>query len=197
MSFRSFVKAQVGLMKHIASLLHHSVQEWHRTFNVPYLCLGCSEVSEAVGLSRQGCHFTLEAISCVESWNQQSPRSLPVNPPVLCSQVQVRGAFLLLMEIVRLLGLAETNLASEQEQLLLRLLVPVAKLYTGKQVWNRLVSPECGMLASTELERGVSDSSESRGYLQDLQQFLLWRLLLLQVLSQCHSGFISICSSCR
>ncbi|XP_068065295.1 acyl-CoA dehydrogenase family member 11-like [Anomalospiza imberbis] len=48
-------------------------------------------------------------------------------------EVQVRGAFLLLMEIVCLLGLAETNLASEQEQLLLRLLVPVAKLYTGKQ----------------------------------------------------------------
>ncbi|KFP80066.1 hypothetical protein N310_03714, partial [Acanthisitta chloris] len=40
---------------------------------------------------------------------------------------------LLLMEIVRLLGLAETNLASEQDQLLLRLLIPVAKLYTGKQ----------------------------------------------------------------
>ncbi|NWZ83566.1 ACD11 dehydrogenase, partial [Poecile atricapillus] len=48
-------------------------------------------------------------------------------------EVQVRGAFLLLMEIIRLLGLAETNLASEQEQLLLRLLIPVAKLYTGKQ----------------------------------------------------------------
>ncbi|NXS20442.1 ACD11 dehydrogenase, partial [Mystacornis crossleyi] len=48
-------------------------------------------------------------------------------------EVQVRGAFLLLMEIVRLLGLAETNLASEQDHLLLRLLIPVAKLYTGKQ----------------------------------------------------------------
>ncbi|KAM7004467.1 acyl-CoA dehydrogenase family member 11-like [Passerculus sandwichensis] len=48
-------------------------------------------------------------------------------------EVQVRGAFLLLMDIVRLLGLAETSLASEQEQLLLRLLIPVAKLYTGKQ----------------------------------------------------------------
>ncbi|NXF08570.1 ACD11 dehydrogenase, partial [Smithornis capensis] len=48
-------------------------------------------------------------------------------------EVQVRGAFLLMMEIVRLLGLAETNKASEQDQLLLRLLVPVAKLYTGKQ----------------------------------------------------------------
>lgn len=41
------------------------------------------------------------------------------------------------MEMARLLGLAETNMASEQDQLLLRLLVPVAKLYTGKQVWNK------------------------------------------------------------
>ncbi|NWW70536.1 ACD11 dehydrogenase, partial [Climacteris rufus] len=48
-------------------------------------------------------------------------------------EVQARGALLLLMEIVRLLGLAETNLASEQDLLLLRLLIPVAKLYTGKQ----------------------------------------------------------------
>ncbi|KFP39766.1 hypothetical protein N324_11429, partial [Chlamydotis macqueenii] len=48
-------------------------------------------------------------------------------------EVQTRGAFLLLMEIVRLLGLVETDMASEQDQLLLRLLIPVAKLYTGKQ----------------------------------------------------------------
>ncbi|NWY57803.1 ACD11 dehydrogenase, partial [Chionis minor] len=48
-------------------------------------------------------------------------------------EVQARGAFLLLMEIVRLLGLAEASMASEQDQLLLRLLIPVAKLYTGKQ----------------------------------------------------------------
>ncbi|NXD87959.1 ACD11 dehydrogenase, partial [Halcyon senegalensis] len=48
-------------------------------------------------------------------------------------EVETRGAFLLFMEIVRLLGLVETNMASEQDQLLLRLLIPVAKLYTGKQ----------------------------------------------------------------
>ncbi|NWS76068.1 ACD11 dehydrogenase, partial [Crotophaga sulcirostris] len=48
-------------------------------------------------------------------------------------EVQARGAFLLLMEIIRLLGLVETTMASEEDQLLLRLLVPVAKLYTGKQ----------------------------------------------------------------
>ncbi|KFP91209.1 hypothetical protein N311_08530, partial [Apaloderma vittatum] len=48
-------------------------------------------------------------------------------------EVQTRGAFLLVMDIVRLLGLTETNQASEQDQLLLRLLIPLAKLYTGKQ----------------------------------------------------------------
>ncbi|NXH23427.1 ACD11 dehydrogenase, partial [Bucco capensis] len=48
-------------------------------------------------------------------------------------EVQTRGALLLLMDITRLLGLAETNMASEQEQHLLRLLIPAAKLYTGKQ----------------------------------------------------------------
>ncbi|XP_056384655.1 acyl-CoA dehydrogenase family member 11-like [Hyla sarda] len=48
-------------------------------------------------------------------------------------EVQARGAFLLLMEIARLLGLEETNMATEQDQHLLRLLTPIAKLYTGKQ----------------------------------------------------------------
>ncbi|NWU92931.1 ACD11 dehydrogenase, partial [Upupa epops] len=48
-------------------------------------------------------------------------------------EVQTRGAFLLIMEIARLLGLTEANMASEQEELLLRLLIPVTKLYTGKQ----------------------------------------------------------------
>ncbi|XP_018411012.1 PREDICTED: acyl-CoA dehydrogenase family member 11-like [Nanorana parkeri] len=48
-------------------------------------------------------------------------------------EVETRGAFLLLMEVARLLGLEETNMATEQDQHLLRLLTPVAKLYTGKQ----------------------------------------------------------------
>ncbi|XP_060105831.1 acyl-CoA dehydrogenase family member 11-like isoform X2 [Heteronotia binoei] len=49
-------------------------------------------------------------------------------------EVQVRGAFLLLMEMSRLLGLEETNMATEQDRHMLRLLTPVTKLYTGKQV---------------------------------------------------------------
>lgn len=48
-------------------------------------------------------------------------------------EVEARGAFLLLMEVARLLGLEETNMATEQDQHLLRLLTPIAKLYTGKQ----------------------------------------------------------------
>ncbi|XP_012819170.1 novel acyl-CoA-dehydrogenase protein isoform X1 [Xenopus tropicalis] len=48
-------------------------------------------------------------------------------------EVEARGAFLIMMEISRLLGLEETNMATEQDQLLLRLLIPVTKLYTGKQ----------------------------------------------------------------
>ncbi|KAM9330799.1 acyl-CoA dehydrogenase family member 11-like [Gastrophryne carolinensis] len=48
-------------------------------------------------------------------------------------EVETRGAFLLLMEVARLLGLEETNMATEQDQHLIRLLTPVAKLYTGKQ----------------------------------------------------------------
>ncbi|XP_075069286.1 acyl-CoA dehydrogenase family member 11-like [Mixophyes fleayi] len=48
-------------------------------------------------------------------------------------EVEARGAFLLLMEVSRLLGLEETNMATEQDQHLLRLITPIAKLYTGKQ----------------------------------------------------------------
>ncbi|KAL7986750.1 hypothetical protein Chor_013033 [Crotalus horridus] len=49
-------------------------------------------------------------------------------------EVQVQGAFLLVMELARLLGLEETKMATEQEKLMLRLLTPLAKLYTAKQV---------------------------------------------------------------
>ncbi|XP_053558174.1 LOW QUALITY PROTEIN: acyl-CoA dehydrogenase family member 11-like [Bombina bombina] len=48
-------------------------------------------------------------------------------------EVEARGAFLILMEVSRLLGLEETNMATVQDQDLLRLLTPIAKLYTGKQ----------------------------------------------------------------
>ncbi|KAG8146164.1 hypothetical protein E2320_012547 [Naja naja] len=48
-------------------------------------------------------------------------------------EVQTQAAFLLAMELARLLGLEETKMATEQEKHMLRLLTPLAKLYTAKQ----------------------------------------------------------------
>lgn len=48
-------------------------------------------------------------------------------------EVETRAAFLLTMEICRLLGREENRTSTERDTHLLRLLTPVAKLYTGKQ----------------------------------------------------------------
>uniref|UniRef100_A0A3P9KTU3 Acyl-CoA dehydrogenase family member 11 n=1 Tax=Oryzias latipes TaxID=8090 RepID=A0A3P9KTU3_ORYLA len=48
-------------------------------------------------------------------------------------EVETRAAFLLAMDVCRLLGREESGLASQQDAHLLRLLTPVVKLYTGKQ----------------------------------------------------------------
>lgn len=48
-------------------------------------------------------------------------------------EVESRAAFLLSMEVCRLLGREECGSANERESLLLRLLTPIAKLYTAKQ----------------------------------------------------------------
>nr|KAG5696865.1 hypothetical protein BaRGS_035275 [Batillaria attramentaria] len=48
-------------------------------------------------------------------------------------EVETRGAELLVLEVGRLLGLEEVGVATETEKQLMRLLVPVMKLYTGKQ----------------------------------------------------------------
>ncbi|XP_055354507.1 acyl-CoA dehydrogenase family member 11-like [Paramacrobiotus metropolitanus] len=49
-------------------------------------------------------------------------------------ELQTRGSFLMMMETARLLGLEETNQATEKDKLLLRILTPLIKLFTGKQV---------------------------------------------------------------
>jgi len=51
--------------------------------------------------------------------------------------VETRAAFLLTMEVSRLLGKQECNEASDVELQLLRLLTPITKLYTAKQVSER------------------------------------------------------------
>lgn len=45
----------------------------------------------------------------------------------------MRGCFILAFEVARLLGKDESGVATDQEKLLLRLLTPIAKLYTAKQ----------------------------------------------------------------
>lgn len=91
--------------------------------------------------------------SAAQAGISRSSGPTPAKLPAFPTQVQTRGAFLLLMEMARLLGLAETNMASEQDQLLLRLLVPVAKLYTGKQVWNKQFVCRAGLCVPKELEK--------------------------------------------
>lgn len=48
-------------------------------------------------------------------------------------QVELAGCFLLVFRVVELLGLTELGMASDADARLLRLLTPVAKLYTGKR----------------------------------------------------------------
>merc|ERR1719458_1173892 len=47
-------------------------------------------------------------------------------------EVETRGCQLLLLELARQQGLSESNLAKDQDTLLLRLFTPVAKFYTAK-----------------------------------------------------------------
>ena len=49
-------------------------------------------------------------------------------------EVEARGCQLFVLETCRLLGLVDCGKATEEEALLLRLLTPLLKLYTGKQV---------------------------------------------------------------
>lgn len=50
--------------------------------------------------------------------------------------METRGAFLLVMELARLLGIDDIGSATDKDALMLRFLTPIAKLYTAKQVWK-------------------------------------------------------------
>ncbi|XP_078010533.1 acyl-CoA dehydrogenase family member 11-like [Phascolarctos cinereus] len=84
-------------------------------------------------------------------------------------EVQTRGGFLLVMEVGRLLGLKETNLASAQDSHLLRLLASVTKLYTGKQAMA---------VVSEGLEcfggQGYMEDTSLAGILRDTQVLTIW-----------------------
>lgn len=76
--------------------------------------------------------------------------------------METRAATLFVLEVSRLLGREDTNVASDHEKIMLRLLTPLVKLYTGKQVhvcsnWSRVLEDEqvnhnnCGMVSSSIL----------------------------------------------
>lgn len=49
-------------------------------------------------------------------------------------EIEVRAAFLLTFDHIRMLGLAENGEASDEDEGIMRLMMPVCKLYTAKQV---------------------------------------------------------------
>nr|XP_006640530.1 PREDICTED: acyl-CoA dehydrogenase family member 11-like [Lepisosteus oculatus]XP_015221809.1 PREDICTED: acyl-CoA dehydrogenase family member 11-like [Lepisosteus oculatus] len=84
-------------------------------------------------------------------------------------EVETRAAFLLMMSVCRLLGREELGSASELELHLLRLLTPVAKLYTGKQAMS---------VVSEGLEcfggQGYMEDTGLPGMLRDAQVLSIW-----------------------
>ncbi|XP_076006967.1 acyl-CoA dehydrogenase family member 11 [Genypterus blacodes] len=84
-------------------------------------------------------------------------------------EVETRGAFLLLMDVCRLLGREETGIASQLETHLLRLLTPVVKLYTGKQA-VAVVSEGLESFGG----QGYIEDTGLPGLLRDAQVLSIW-----------------------
>jgi len=84
-------------------------------------------------------------------------------------EVETRAAFLLTMEVSRLLGLQECNEASGVELQLLRLLTPITKLYTAKQSMQ---------VTSEGLEsfggQGYIEDTGLPGLMRDAQVLPIW-----------------------
>uniref|UniRef100_A0A1A7XUI7 Acyl-Coenzyme A dehydrogenase family, member 11 n=2 Tax=Iconisemion striatum TaxID=60296 RepID=A0A1A7XUI7_9TELE len=84
-------------------------------------------------------------------------------------EVETRGAFLLVMEVCRLLGREENGLASQLDTHLLRLLTPVVKLYTGKQA-VAVVSEGLESFGG----QGYIEDTGLPGMLRDAQVLSIW-----------------------
>ncbi|KAM9810934.1 acyl-CoA dehydrogenase family member 11 [Neosynchiropus ocellatus] len=84
-------------------------------------------------------------------------------------EVETRGAFLMLMDVCRLLGREEMGMATELEQHLLRLLTPVLKLYTGKQA-IAVVSEGLESFGG----QGYIEDTGLPGLLRDAQVLSIW-----------------------
>uniref|UniRef100_A0A3B4B528 Acyl-CoA dehydrogenase family, member 11 n=1 Tax=Periophthalmus magnuspinnatus TaxID=409849 RepID=A0A3B4B528_9GOBI len=84
-------------------------------------------------------------------------------------EVETRGAFLLVMDVCRLLGREETGIATEFDTHLLRLLTPVVKLYTGKQA-VAVVSEGLESFGG----QGYIEDTGLPGLLRDAQVLSIW-----------------------
>lgn len=84
-------------------------------------------------------------------------------------ETEARAGFLLTMEVARLLGKVENNIATNEDQLILRLLTPVTKLYTAKQAIS---------IASESLEavggQGYIEDTGLPRILRDAQVLSIW-----------------------
>ncbi|KAM6422824.1 acyl-CoA dehydrogenase family member 11-like isoform 2-T3 [Liasis olivaceus] len=87
----------------------------------------------AVGIMRRIIHMARDYSTKREAFGKPL-KDHPLHMQTLARmEVQTHGAFLLVMETGRLLGLEETKKATEQDEYMLRLLTPIIKLYTAKQ----------------------------------------------------------------
>ncbi|XP_032435332.1 acyl-CoA dehydrogenase family member 11 [Xiphophorus hellerii] len=84
-------------------------------------------------------------------------------------EVETRAAFLLVMDVCRLLGREESGLASQLDLHLLRLLTPVVKLYTGKQA-VAVVSEGLESFGG----QGYIEDTGMPGILRDAQVLSIW-----------------------
>lgn len=100
----------------------------------------------------------------------RSLASMPLHLETLASmQVEYEGGLHLVMHIAELLGREETEVASPDEVAELRLLTPIAKLYTGKQ--GIAVASECiEALGGT----GYMEDSGMPRLLRDGQTLAIW-----------------------
>ncbi|XP_038560265.1 acyl-CoA dehydrogenase family member 11-like [Micropterus salmoides] len=84
-------------------------------------------------------------------------------------EVETRGAFLLVMDVCRLLGREESGMATQLDTHLLRLLTPVVKLYTGKQA-VAVVSEGLESFGG----QGYIEDTGLPGLLRDAQVLSIW-----------------------
>lgn len=84
-------------------------------------------------------------------------------------EVETRGSVLLCLENMRLLGKEDLGIASEDEQNLLRLLVPLSKLYSGKQALE-----VCTEGLESFGGQGYIEDTGLPGMLRDAQVLSIW-----------------------